>query len=110
MKKTLAVLLLLALMFIFALPVFAAGVDDGVVSVAEINGAKYFGKVTDKGFIKYLAADGSDSFFYDLNGDKDMNVCDLVALINNKTDINGDAVCDGADSLLIRLPIVNGEF
>ena len=110
MKKTLSILLALVLMLIFALPVFAAGADDGILAVTEKNGKKYLGEVTDANFIKYEAADGSGLVLYDLNDDGDMNVCDLVALKLYKTDINGDSVSDGADAFIIRWSIVSAVF
>ena len=110
MKKTIAVFLVLCFALTFTPTTLAAGVDDGNILVAEKNGAKYFGKLTNAEFVKYLAADGSGADFYDLNGDRDMNVCDLVALHKNETDINEDLRFDGADSFLIRAPIVNGDL
>ena len=63
MKKTFSVLLALVLMFVFALPAFAAGTDDGTVFVAERKGAKFLGTEIVEGCTKYEAASGSGDCF-----------------------------------------------
>ena len=110
MKKMLMLFVVIATMLVFTQPVFAADVDDGTLQVAERNGVKYFGVVTNMNFIKYEAADGSNKEFYDLNDDKEMDVCDLVALNKNEIDINSDSELEGTDAYLIRFLIINGRF
>ena len=110
MKKIATLLCAILLVFVFAVPAFAAGVDDGTLLVVTKEGQKYFGTEIAEDAVKYVAANGADGCFYDLNADVDMNVCDMVAATKNKTDLNGDGAFDGADLLLIRKPIVDGKF
>ena len=106
MKKTCIVLVALAFMLVFTVSAFAAGTDDGTISVATKGDVKYFGTEITKNCVKYVTANGDGKCFYDLNGDKEMNVCDLVAIAKNNTDVNLDGQFSGADALLVRLPII----
>ena len=106
MKKVIALLLILLLSLCFAVSAFAAGTDDGTVFVAAKDGEKFFGTEIAEGLIKYEAAKGSGEVFYDLNGDKDMDICDLVALSNNEVDFDLSGSFDAADSAALRLILI----
>ena len=109
MKQIIALFLCLALMFSLGISAFAAGTDDGTISVVTINSEKYFGTEYVKGCTKYVTANGSDNLFYDMNGDKDMNICDLVALTNNSVDFDLSESYDGADSAALRLLLIGSN-
>lgn len=109
MKKTFSVLLALVLMFVFALPAFAAGTDDGTVFVAERKGAKFLGTEIVEGCTKYEAASGSGDCFYDMSGDKDMNICDLVALHKNSVDFDQNSIFDGDDAAAFRVVLLGDK-
>ena len=110
MKKIATLLCAILLVFVFSVPAFAAGVDDGTVLVVTKEGQKYFGTEIAEDAVKYVAANGADGCFYDLNADEEMSICDLVATHKRTVDLNGDGKFDGADSLLIRKPILDGKF
>lgn len=109
MKKVIALLLTLALSLCFTVSAFAAGADDGTVLVATKNGEKFFGTEIAEDLIKYEAANGSGEVFYDLNGDKDMNICDLVALSNKEVDFDLSGSFDAADSAALRLLLIGAN-
>lgn len=102
MKKATAIILCLLLTLCFGVTAMAAGTDDGTVKVSERNGIKFFGTELGENVVKYLAANGSEKVFYDLTDDRDMNVCDLVALIKNQTDLDEDGAYTSADGALLR--------
>ncbi len=93
-----------------SLPTMAAGVDDGVLSVAEKDGEKYFGTEIAEGCTKYVAANGNGSYYYDMSGDKDMNICDLVALHNNEVDFDLSGTYTADDAKAFRIILLNGEI
>lgn len=109
MKKILAIICAFALLLSFSVTAFAAGTDDGTISVITKNSEKYFGTEYVNGCTKYVAANGSDKEFYDMNGDKDMNICDLVALTNNSVDFDLSESYDGADSAALRLLLIGSN-
>lgn len=106
MKNIIALLSALLIVCGCGLTAFAAGVDDGTLSVATKDGQKYFGTSISEYLVKYTAADGSGDEFYDLTGDKSMNICDLVALVNDETDLDQNGTYDAADSAALRLLIL----
>ena len=108
MKKIIALVLCLLLACSVGLTAFAAGVDDGTVKIATKNGEKFFGTESTEGLIKYEAANGSGEVFYDLNGDKEMDICDLVALKNGSVDFDLSGTFDSADSAALRLILIGG--
>lgn len=107
MKKAIALLIALCLMFVFALPAFAAGQDDGSLTVATKDGKRFFGVALAENFDKYVAADGSEAVFYDMNGDRTMNVCDLVALTKNNVDFDQNGSFGAEDSAAMRTAVLN---
>lgn len=107
MKKLIAILLATMLIFTCAVTAFAAGQDDGSLIVATKDGKRFFGVALAENFDKYVAADGSDTVFYDMNGDRTMNVCDLVALTNNKTDFDQNGSFGAEDSAAMRTAVLN---
>lgn len=109
MKKTFILLLVLVLMLAFAIPAFAAGVDDGTLFVAERKGAKFLGAETAAGCVKYESASGSEGCFYDMSGDKDMNICDLVALHKNSIDFDLSTAFDGDDAAAFRMVLLGNK-
>ncbi len=108
MKKLMVLLLALLILCTATLSVSAAGTDDGTLTVAEKNGAKYFGTEIASGFTKYLAANGDGSYFYDLTGDKDMNICDLVALYVGQVDLDQNDTYNADDCATLRLMLLGG--
>lgn len=106
MKKLAALMLAVLLLTCCSLSAMAAGVDDGVLSVAEKDGIKYFGTEVTKGCTKYVAANGNGSYYYDMNGDRDMNICDLVALHNNEVDFDRSGTYNAADSEALRIILI----
>lgn len=108
MKKTLAILLALMLVCTCGITAFAAGIDDGTLSVAEKDGKKFFGTKVSEGCVEYVAADGSGETFYDLTGDKKMNICDLVALVNGQVDLDNSGTYDKDDAAALRLMLIGG--
>ncbi len=109
MKNTIALLLTLVLSLCFTVSAFAAGTDDGSISVADKEGQKFFGTEIAEGLIKYQAANGSGESFYDINGDKDMNICDLVALTDGSVDFDLSGAFDAADSATLRLILIGAN-
>lgn len=106
MKKMLAVLFSICFASALTLPTFAAGIDDGSLSVAEKDGKKFIGTEIDEGLTKYLSADGSGEAFYDANGDRTMDVCDLVAVTKNLTDLDQNGSYGPEDAAVIRLILI----
>ena len=103
MKKCVLTILCLLLIFTcFGVNVAAAGTDDGVISVAEVNGQKFFGTEKDDILTVYTAADGSGDTFYDLTKDKQMDVCDLVRLCAASADLSGDGIYNSEDGAIMR--------
>lgn len=109
MKQIIALILCLALMLSLGISAFAAGTDDGTVKIATKDGKKFFGTEITEGLTKYEAANGSGITFYDINGDKDMDICDLVALKNNSVDFDLSESYDGADSAALRLLLIGSN-
>ena len=109
MKKMLAVLFSICFALALTLPTFAAGIDDGSLSVAEKDGKKFFGTEIADGLIKYEAAKGSGEVFYDINGDKDMDICDLVSLHLNEVDFDLDGAYDSDDAKAFRIILMDSE-
>ena len=108
MKKIIALLLCPLLVCSVGLTAFAAGVDDGTIFIATKDGEKFFGTEITEGLVKYEAAKGSGEVFYDINGDKNMDICDLVALSNNEVDFDLSGGFDSADSAALRLMLIGG--
>ena len=106
MKQIIALILCLALMLSLGISAFAAGTDDGTVKIATKDGKKFFGTEITEGLTKYEAANGSGITFYDINGDKDMDICDLVALKNGSVDFDLSGAFDSADSAALRLILI----
>ncbi|MEE0928358.1 MAG: hypothetical protein UIG59_04125 [Acutalibacteraceae bacterium] len=106
MKKLIAVLTLLAVFACFGLNVMAAGTDDGTLLVATKDAKKYLGTEIAENLVRYVAADGADLVFYDVNADKDMNVCDLVALHNKSVDFDLSGTYDAADAAELRAVLI----
>ena len=102
MKKIIALLLATLLLFSCSISSFAAGTDDGTVKIATKDGKKFFGTEITEGLTKYEAANGSGEVFYDINGDKEMDICDLVALSKNQVDLDQDGEYAPADGALLR--------
>lgn len=110
MKKIVAFLICSVLLFSLGVTAFAAGTDDGTLLVATSeDGKKYFGTEITKGCVEYVAADGSDDGFYDLNGDKTMDICDLVALTLNGTDFDLSKEFDANDAKALRLLLIGAQ-
>ena len=108
MKKVIALLLILLLSLCFAVSAFAAGTDDGTILIAAKDGEKFFGTEITENLVKYEAAKGSGEVFYDLNGDKEMDICDLVALSKNEVDFDLSGAYTAADSAALRLMLIGG--
>ena len=106
MKQIIALILCLVLMLSLGISAFAAGTDDGAVKIATKDGKKFFGTEITEGLTKYEAANGSGITFYDINGDKDMDICDLVALKNGSVDFDLSGAFDSADSAALRLILI----
>lgn len=109
MKKVIALLLILLLSLCFSVSAFAAGTDDGSISVADVGGKKFFGTQFAEGIIKYEAANGSGENFFDLSGDKTMDICDLVALHNNEVDFDLSGAYTASDSASLRLMLIGAK-
>lgn len=107
MKKVIAFTLGMMLILSLGITAFAAGTDDGVLTVATADGKKYFGSDIGDNVTEFTAADGSGDVFYDLTADKSMNICDLVALVKNEADINGDGAYTSYDAALIRSMLID---
>ena len=104
-KKILA-FLSVAVLFAFSLSIvaFAAGVDDGVISVTTKNSKKYIGTAKSDFCIEYVSANGDNNAFYrysntDVNEDNITDICDLV-LLNNAIVENGESIDFNFDSIL----------
>ena len=106
MKKTLALACAVVFLLCFSVTAMAAGTDDGTIFVATKDGEKFFGTELAENFVKYVAANGADSVWYDLSGDKAMNICDLVALCNNSVDFDLSGSFDSDDSAALRLLLI----
>lgn len=106
MKKGIALLIGIILLITCSMTVFADRIDDGSLSVATKDDIKYFGAEVFDGCIKYIAADGSDNIFYDLTGDKDMNICDLVKLVKEQVDFDCDDTYDSDDAAALRMMLI----
>lgn len=106
MKKILALVCAVALLLCFGVTAMAAGTDDGTIFVATKDGEKFFGTELAESFVKYVAANGSGITFYDINGDKNMNVCDLVALHKNEVDFDLSGSLDSNDNAALRLLLI----
>ncbi|MBQ9769964.1 MAG: hypothetical protein IJW27_07135 [Clostridia bacterium] len=103
MKKFFLLILCLLIAFsCFGFSALAAGTDDGVISVAEVSGKKFFGTEKDDILTVYTAADGSGEIFYDLTKDKQMDVCDLVRLCAASADLSGDGIYNSEDGAIMR--------
>ena len=113
-KKILAFLSVVVL-FAFSLSVvaFAAGADDGVISVTTKNSKRYIGVAKSDFCIEYVAANGDNNEFYryssaDVNSNSITDICDLVALNNaivengESIDFNFDSILDDKDLLVVR--------
>ena len=104
-KKILAFLSVVVL-FAFSLSIvaFAAGVDDGVISVTTKNSKKYIGTAKSDFCTEYVSANGDNDKFYrysntDANEDNITDICDLV-LLNKEIVENGEGVDFNFDSIL----------
>ena len=106
MKKVIVLLLILLMSLCFTVSAFAAGADDGTIQIATKNGEKFFGTEIAESLIKFEAANGSGEAFYDINGDKDMDICDLVALTKNSVDFDLNGRFDAADAEKLRIILI----
>lgn len=106
------VALALAVATLFTVTVFAAGTDDGKISVVAKDSVKYFGTEKSEWCVSYTAADGSGKEFcrysaVSLNGDTVTDITDLVYLHNiidtGTCDINGDGKTDFGDTEVLRM-------
>ena len=102
MKKAIAITLCFVVMLSFGVTASAAGTDDGRIMIATLNGQKFFGTEIGENAVKYIAAKGEDELFYDLTDDRDMDICDLVALSKNQVDLDEDGEYAPADGALLR--------
>jgi uncharacterized protein YxeA len=109
MKKLMVCFLAVLLVCTCGITAFAAGVDDGTVSVVDKNGEKFFGTEIDQGLTKYVAANGSGESFYDANGDKEMDVCDLVAVVTGQLDLDQSGSYTNADTATLRLILIGAN-
>jgi len=109
MKRIIAFVLCLILICSVGITAFAEGADDGTITIAVKEGKKFFGTEITDGFVKYEAANGSGEVFYDLNGDKEMDICDLVALSNEEVDLDQSGAYDSADSAALRVLLIGKE-
>ena len=119
MKKVL-VWALCALLAFSSITALAAGKDDGAVNVEAINGQKYFKMEKAEYCTYYFASNGLGDNFYrygtvDVNGDKEMDVCDLVhikkELCKSKVDDSMDITFDGkftASDLIVLRKVLLG--
>lgn len=106
MKTIIALILSLALLVSFGVSAYAAGVDDGSLTIAEKDGKKYFGTPLNNLVDKYEVADGSGDVYYDLTDDKAMDICDLVKTVTDDADVNGDSAHTADDAALIRTMLI----
>ena len=106
MRKLIALLCTVLLLVSFGTSAMAAGVDDGTLKVATKDGEKFFGVTITENFVKYVAANGDGTVFYDLNGDKEMNVCDLVALGKGQVDLDQNGSYNSDDAKALRLMLI----
>lgn len=102
MKKAIAITLCFVVMLSFGVTASAAGTDDGRIKIATLNGQKFFGTEIGENAVKYIAANGEDELFYDLTDDRDMDICDLVALSKKQVDLDEDGGYAPADGALLR--------
>ena len=107
--------LALAIATLFTVTAFAAGTDDGKISVTTKDSVKYFGTEKSEWCTAYTAADGSGKGFQrysavSLNGDEVTDITDLVYLhtvLDTETyDINGDGKTDFSDTDILRMLIL----
>ena len=114
MKKVL-VWSLCALLAFGSITALAAGKDDGAVNVEAVNGQQYFKTEKAVYCTYYIAANGSGDNFYrygivDINGDKQMNICDLVHIkkelskstVDNSMDITFDGKLTASDLTVLK--------
>ncbi len=106
MKKLIAIVLSLLLVCSVGVTAFAKGADDGTIQIASKNGEKFFGTELAENFVKYVAANGDGSVWYDLSGDKDMDICDLVAMSNGSVDLDQSGTFDSADGAALRALLI----
>lgn len=106
MKRIIAFVLCLILICSAGVTAFAEGADDGIIQIATKNGEKFFGTELAENFVKYVAANGDGSVWYDLNGDKEMDICDLVAMSNGSVDLDQSGIFDSADGAALRLLLI----
>lgn len=109
MKKLMALVLVAILCVSCSFSAFAAGTDDGTIFVATKDGEKFLGREIADNLVKYEAANGSGDVFYDINGDKNMDICDLVALCKNEVDFDLSGSFDAADSAALRLMLIGAN-
>lgn len=107
MKKIIAFLGCIALIFSVSLSAFAAGVDDGKLFIAKIGETRYLGEEITSGLVKYVAANGNGAEFYDASADKYMDICDLVAVATNSIDFNLNGNYDDKDDEALRVILIN---
>ncbi len=108
MKKAIIALLCGGLILSTCITASAAGSDDGKLLVAERNEKKFFGTEIGESGVKYLAANGSGEIFFDLTGDRDMDICDLVALAKEETDLDQSGEYGSSDAAMLRSLIIKG--
>ena len=109
MKKIIALLCAVLLVLSVVITAAAAGVDDGKVSVATKDGQQFLGTTVTEGCVKFVAADGSGAEFYDLTEDKDMDICDLVALEINEIDFDLNDTFNSDDAKALRLILIGAN-
>ena len=109
MRKIIALLLAILIFVSCGITVFAANFDDGTLTIAEKDGKKFFGTEVSESCVKYIAANGSKEIFYDINGDKDMDISDVVAIARKKVDVNLNGEYDSGDMEVLRLIIIGAD-
>jgi hypothetical protein len=115
-KKFLAFVSVLLIFTCFTTTVMAAGTDDGKIKVTSVNGVKFFGTDINKWAVGYTDTVGEAVKFtrynlVDFNADNLSDICDLVKLVKNKTDLNGDGTFNSGDSDVMRqLLLVLNDF
>lgn len=109
MKRLIAILFVVLLFTSFAVSSMALEIDDGKIIVATKDEAKYFGTEITSGCTKYVAANGSDLCYYDMSGDKDMDICDLVVLVRSQIDFDTSGTYDSSDEIAFREILLSQE-
>ncbi len=108
MKRLFLILSTVLLLFsVFATSALAAGTDDGKIRVTSVDGVKYFGTELNTWAVNYVDAAGTDKAFtrysdVDLTSDSATDICDLVKLSKDSTDLNGDGYFTSADGEVMR--------